>query len=39
MLLQDKILMVIENRKLMLGLYIGLYFMLLLSIHVFFITL
>lgn len=39
MLVQDKILMVIEKRKLMLGLYIGLYSMLLQNIHVFFITL
>lgn len=34
MLLRDRILIVIEKRKLMLGLYIGLYFVLLQSIHV-----
>lgn len=37
MLLRDRILIVIEKRKLMLGLHIGLYFMLLQTIHVFFI--
>lgn len=39
MLLQDRILIVIERRKLMLGLCLGLDFMLLQSIRVFFIIL